>query len=138
MKELQALIGGHVDGIIERFFPEEKEKPEVDKTKPSVLLTSFKGCKGLSAGHVFIVGANNGSIPENPHNVSDVEISQFLVALTRTRKQCHIISNKWLYQPKNNNGKWIAPYEWSDFVGLIPADLLEDLGELKARDVNNL
>ena len=76
----------HYDAIVEWYSPKEKEEAEKpDKTKPSILLSSFVGCKGLSAGYVMIVGANDGSIPKDSCKISDVEIAQFMVALTRTK-----------------------------------------------------
>jgi len=136
--ELTKLVDGYSKDIIDAFSPIEEEEAEIDKTQPSILLTSFKGCKGLSAGHVFIVGANNGSIPANPRSLKDVEIGQFIVALTRTRKQCHIVSNKWLYAPKDANGNWIPQMERTIFLDFIPDQLIDDLGELNARKVEAL
>lgn len=121
--------------ILDYFKPkEDDEKQEYDKSKPSILLTSFVGCKGLSAGLTFIIGVNNGSIPHDPNNISDVEISQFLVAMTRTRKQCHIISNKWYNSPVNK-GRYIKPFEKSKFLKWISSEFIEDKGELKAKDI---
>ncbi|MEW6510850.1 MAG: UvrD-helicase domain-containing protein [Bacteroidota bacterium] len=137
-RKLDRILAGNADEVIDRLFPTVQEKLEVDRTAPSILLTSFKGCKGLSAGHVVIVGANNGSIPMNPDRVRDVEIGQFIVALTRTRKQCHVVSNKWLYAPKDNHGNWIAPFEKSSFLEFIPPALIEDLGELNATKIDAL
>jgi superfamily I DNA/RNA helicase len=134
--ELYSLIGEYSTEIIGHFGPQpEKVDVETDKTRPSILLTSFKGCKGLSAGHVFIVGANNGYIPRDPNQIEDLEISQFLVALTRTRKQCHIISNKWLYAPQNQG---LRPYEKTFFLSWLPSDLFRDLGQLNAAKLKAL
>jgi len=58
---------------------------------PKIILTSFEGAKGLSAQHVFIIGVQDGDLPRNNNNPTDFEINKFLVALTRTRKQCHIL-----------------------------------------------
>jgi superfamily I DNA/RNA helicase len=137
-KTIKKAIDSESANVIAHFFPPKEEKIEIDRTKPSILLTSFKGCKGLSAGHVIIVGANNGSIPANPKDVKDVEIGQFVVALTRTRKQCHIVSNKWLYSPKDENGNWNPQCERTGFISLIPSKYLKDLGYLKAKDVKAL
>lgn len=136
--ELNKILGHYLKDILDRFSPVDMKEVVVDKTLPSILLTSFKGCKGLSAGHVFIVGANNGSIPADPARVMDVEIGQFVVALTRTRKQCHIISNKWLYSPKDANGNWIPQFERTVLLGFIPAELTNDLGELNAKKIETL
>jgi superfamily I DNA/RNA helicase len=136
--ELNKILGNHSKDIIDRFSPNDEEEVVSDKTLPSILLTSFKGCKGLSAGHVFIVGANNSSMPANPCDIEDVEIGQFIVALTRTRKLCHIISNNWLYSPKGTNDKWIPQFERTVFLNLLPPEFMTDLGVLKAKGVEAL
>ena len=92
------------------------------------------GCKGLSAGHVIIVGANDGSIPKNPRNIGDVEIAQFMVALTRTRKQCHIVSNKWHIAPKIK-GVYQQPYVKTIFMKWIPPEFIDDKGVIKSADI---
>ena len=39
--------------------------------------------------------------PANPNNITDLEICKFLVALTRTRKQCQILyTSRWIGKPK--------------------------------------
>lgn len=136
--ELTDLVGDWATEIIEAFSGKATEESEIDKSQPSILLTSFKGCKGLSAGHVLIVGANNSSMPADPTNIEDIEISQFVVAVTRTRKECHIISNKWLYSPKDANGNWIPQMEKSIFLDFIPKELIVDLGDLKSKAVEAL
>ena len=54
-------------------------------------------------------GMENSQIKkaEGRQYVDDVEISKFIVALTRTRKECHLIYNKWMIQPKATGGKYI-------------------------------
>lgn len=61
---------------------------------PSILCTTLKGAKGLSAEHVFVVGLMNGHFPDRAGAPSDEEICEFLVALSRTRKQCHLVSTR--------------------------------------------
>lgn len=130
--ELKRITGGYADLIIAYFTPrEEEEEPQPIPLR--ILLTSFVGCKGLSAGHVFIVGANSGSIPKDVNNIRDVEISQFIVALTRTRKQCHIITNKWFVAPVKK-GKPVKPFEKSLFISWIPSVLIENRGLMSAKD----
>ena len=97
------------------FEEEEKEEveevKEFDKTKPIIKLTTFEGAKGLSAQHVFILGVQNSYLPKNPIAISDIEICKLLVALTRTRKQCHILSTY------NFGGKKVEP---SEFIKWLP------------------
>jgi UvrD/REP helicase N-terminal domain len=59
--------------------------------KPTIKLTSFQSAKGLSAQYVFVVGLHNGDLPRNPAKIDDIEVCKFLVALTRTRKQCYLL-----------------------------------------------
>ena len=68
------------------------QTPEVDKTKPTIKLTSFEGSKGLSAQHVFVVGVHENELPKDSNAIKDLEICKFLVSLTRTRKQCHVLT----------------------------------------------
>lgn len=65
-----------------------------EDTQPSIKLTTYHGSKGLSGGFVFIVGLNDETFPRTPDSPSDYEVSQFIVALTRARKECYLISNK--------------------------------------------
>lgn len=129
--KLTEVLGELSEEVILYFSSkEDKETETVDKTKPSILLTSYVGCKGLSAGHVFIVGAHNGSMPKNPNHIKDIEISQFIVALTRTRKQCHVIYNDWVASPKDNGGRWTIRFEKSKFISWIPDKLIKNIGRL--------
>jgi hypothetical protein len=130
---LRDVLGKECNAVRGHFTPPAvPEAAPEDDSEPTITLTSFVGCKGLSAAHVFIVGAHNGCIPRNPNSVSDVEICQFLVALTRTRKQCHIIfSGRGL-----SSGQKKPPEQYrSMFVSWIPPKLLRRIGPLKASDL---
>ena len=81
--------------------------------EPSIICTSLTGSKGLSAGHVFIVGINNGHFPRDPDAIPDQEVCQFLVGLSRTRKACHLVSVRrygagWL--DKSRFADWIEQH----------------------------
>jgi superfamily I DNA/RNA helicase len=135
--ELRKILDASFDQIVAHFTPKDEAlEVEIDKNRPTILLTSFKGCKGLSAGHVFIVGVHNGSIPKDANAITDVEISEFIVALTRTRKQCHIVSNHWLVAPKDRKGNWVSKFQKSRLVTWIPAELIEDKGNLNAKSID--
>jgi len=69
----------------------DEEEPA---TRPSILCTSLVGAKGLSAEHVFVVGCMNGFFPVNSSYPTDDEIREFIVALSRTRAACHLVSCK--------------------------------------------
>ena len=68
--------------------------------------------------------------------IKDIECCKFIVALTRTRKQCHIISNRWLNSPKTPDGKWVESFGKSTFIDLIPPEYIEDLGYKKSAEIN--
>lgn len=99
------------------YRPEEDtDKPEPNINKPKIKLVTYEGAKGLSAQHVFILGLQNGDIPRNPNDIKDLEVCKFLVALTRTRKQCHILCTT------NFAGKRVIP---SVFIDWLPKEVLE-------------
>ena len=134
--ELRRILGAYTKKVLVHFTPVANNEPsKMDGTKPKILLTSCKGCKGLSAGHVFIVGVHSDSMPRDVADIEDVEISQFVVALTRTRKQCHVLSNKWFRSPKDKKGRWIEPYQESIFISWIPKQLINNRGMLKATNL---
>ena len=66
--------------------------------EPTIVCTSLVGAKGLSAAYVFIVGFADGHFPRDPDDISDNEICQFLVGLSRNRKACHVVSCRFLGQ----------------------------------------
>lgn len=94
------------------------ETIEIDPVKPTIKFTTFEGAKGLSAQHVFILGFQNGNLPRNPDNIRDIEVCKFLVALTRTRKQCHILYTT------NFAGEWVEP---SKFINWLEKDILNPI-----------
>ena len=59
---------------------------------PNVKVTSFEGCKGMSAQYVFLLGLQSGDMPRHAANVQDIEICRFLVAMTRTKKKCCVLT----------------------------------------------
>ena len=99
----------------EAFEEEEREsdveKAEVDVDRPTIKLTTYEGAKGLSAQHVFILGLQNSDLPRYPDSISDIEVCRFLVALTRTRKQCHVMATKRF------GGKIAHPSKFLDWMG---------------------
>lgn len=89
----------------------EKEGEEsISPDNIKVALTTYVGCKGLSAGYVFIVGLNEGNLPRNNNNPSDIEICQFIVALARTIKKCYLISVSRF--GGKSEGRWSTFINW--------------------------
>lgn len=124
---LDALLGDQSLNVFEHFFQPKEDESGPDKTKPSILLSSYEGCKGLSAGHVFIVGMNNGVMPRVGANgeIADIEIAKFIVSMTRTKKLLYLLSNRWDYGPDG------LRYERSTFIDMIPPEFLFDGGYIK-------
>jgi len=91
--QLKESLKTSYDSLVKVFNKDEDDHKEVLSDEIKIQLTTFNGCKGLSAAYVFIVGLNNGDFPRNPQNPTDNEICQFIVALTRTRRKCYLISN---------------------------------------------
>jgi superfamily I DNA/RNA helicase len=141
LEAIKSISPENAEEIILMFKYKNEEQKEIesaedDKQKQtSILLTSYQGAKGLSGGHVFVVGLHNKSLPKNEDHISDIEISQFLVAITRTRKKLHLISNKWFKNPMTKDGKFMSPYERSIFIDWIPDDMINNRGSLKSEDL---
>lgn len=91
----------------------EGEEAELDDDAPTIQFTSLVGSKGLSASYVFIVGFNNGFFPRDPKAISDDEVCKLLVALSRTRIECHVVScrhfgTSWIEE--SAFADWIRPH----------------------------
>jgi len=89
---------------------------ERELNRPTIRMTSFEGAKGLSAQHVFIMGLQDGDLPHSRSAIDDLEICRFLVAMTRTRKQCHLMYTR------NWGGQWKDP---SIFIEWIERERIE-------------
>lgn len=127
---MQTQLKDQADNVINNFFGTEEEPAERDTSQPTILLSSFEGCKGLSAGHVFIVGLNNGSMPKIAADgtIDDIEVSKFIVSLTRTRKCCYLLSNRWMFAPGDR-------LEKSWFLSIIPGEYIDSKGFLRTKDI---
>lgn len=102
---------------IKAKLAEEPSTDELDKIKEqdkiSVKFATYVGCKGLSAGFVFILGLNEGNLPKRNNTPTDNEICKFIVALTRTTKKCYLIyTNRFGGKPEGKHSAfiyWISP-----------------------------
>jgi len=95
--ELEIAVGMILQAILEVLGLEEREDKgagdeEGDPESPTIVATSLVGAKGLQAEHVFIVGISERHIPRSPGNPTDDEVCQFLVALTRAKRSCTIVT----------------------------------------------
>jgi superfamily I DNA/RNA helicase len=75
---------------------EDEDPPEpedgLSSNEPRILVTSLMGAKGLQADHVFVLGLNEGHFPQANNAPTEDEVCQLLVALTRGRKSCTLVS----------------------------------------------
>lgn len=83
-------------GNIAKELKDEPNKDDDEKLPkediPIIRLTNYIGSKGLSAGNVFIIGLEEEQFPINNSRPTDNEVCQLIVAVTRTRQRCHLIS----------------------------------------------
>lgn len=115
---LETALGFPKDAILTRLKAEDPRATQdaVPERNGSVILTSYTGAKGLSAGVVFVVGMEQGALPRKNHQPTDEEVNQFIVALTRGRKQCHLIHAGQFMGSRTTR---------SEFLDWLPASLLE-------------
>ena len=79
-RNLEGAFKRNLDEIHEYLSEKNKEIVEEKYEKRlSVILTTYVGCKGLSAGYVFAVGLNEGNLPRDNRNPTDIEICQFIL-----------------------------------------------------------
>jgi hypothetical protein len=111
---LAAALGIAADRLEARLAtPDTPGAPELDETAPTILLTSLMGSKGLQAAHVFIVGMNEEHFPRDNSNPTNEEVCQLLVALTRGRKSCTLVSTGRLGASQKQRSEfleWLAPH----------------------------
>jgi superfamily I DNA/RNA helicase len=87
-EEIQSKVDGFTDSVEE--IADMTMVP--NRHVPTIKLATYEGSKGLSAQHVFIVGLQNGTLPLKPGAIHDLEVCKLLVAITRARKQCQLIT----------------------------------------------
>lgn len=120
-RQLSEAVGMEIANVKESLavvddeeLPEEDdENADGDEDAPTIQFTSLVGSKGLSASYVFIVGFNNGFFPREPNAITDDEVCKLLVALSRTRVECHVVScghfgAGWLEE--SAFAEWIHPH----------------------------
>lgn len=130
VQNLEDAIKLEIDEIKEALIVEDEEARvdlEENKDEISIIFSTYVGCKGLSAGFVFIIGLDEKSLPRNNASPSDIEICNFIVSLARTIKKCYLISTRFFIDKKTKQSafiKWINPkrleYIWVDKAYLNP------------------
>jgi len=97
--------------LFEGCIQDDAEQLHVPNKDISIKITTFQGSKGLQSNHVFLVGLVNGILPLNHREITDKEICQFIVGLTRARKQCQIISCQRIF------GKIFKDSDFINWIG---------------------
>ncbi len=125
---VELVPAAYRDGVLNEIHERTDEKGDAEDKetsseeapdRPTIRMTSFEGSKGLSAQHVFILGLQDGDLPRNRQAIDDLEVCRFLVAMTRTRKQCHLMyTRNWGGQWKDPSIfiEWIEGGGWSSFA----------------------
>lgn len=88
-----------VEYIEKTNISDEKASDSTPKRGLWVKLVTHHGAKGLSGGRVFVVGFNNGEFPKNPNAIKNMDVCNLIIDITRTRKECHLISNRLFMAP---------------------------------------
>jgi hypothetical protein len=130
----ERVLGEYSISIINHYSRKEAEEQINDRSIPNILLSSFEGCKGLSAGRVFVVGLNEGIFPQYSSTgiIDDCDYRKIIVAMTRTKKLLFLLSNWFDYHPKNKK------YRPSRILDWIPTQYYMDLGFIRAENISRL
>lgn len=128
---LEAKFGSSTKDMIVRYFRDEVS--EVSATSSNctypIQFVTYQGSKGLAADYVFILGVNDGDIPKTPSNIEDYEICEFIVGLTRTKKECYVIPICNVFGKR---------YHKSTFLSWISNDLVRNSAPLSVSMVRKL
>lgn len=113
-----------IEEIQKKLNLDQEEEIEADEEefKITIKITTINGSKGLSANYVFLIGLNNGDLPKNNDAPTDNEICQFIVGMSRTRKECHLISNRLGFGSFDAKTKKPIPKEKSIFIDWIDSE----------------
>lgn len=101
IQKVERSTSHSIDEIKKAIDPPKPEQVVIDESRPRILVTSFVGAKGLSGGHVFVVGMSVGFLPRKDA-VTDEDVRLFIVALTRTRQGCHLLWVKRYGKPRGS------------------------------------
>lgn len=99
---------------------EDEEEPTDHSHEPSILVTSLMGAKGLQAERVFVLGLNGGHFPSNNLEPSEAEVCKLLVALTRSREHCTLVS------VGNFGGQWVDDSVFMEWLAPLIQTLTVD------------
>lgn len=88
---IEESLGTLLEEIENHLLIVEEIDLQPQDDSPDILCTSFESSKGLAAQYVFIVGVNENHFPQKIPS-SNRDVCKLIVALTRTRKKCYVIS----------------------------------------------
>ena len=107
---LEHLVDNSLKKQIIEFFTNKEDEDLIkarDKIYPIQFVT-YQGSKGLAADYVFILGMNDGDLPKDPSSITDYEICEFIVGLTRTKKECYIIPISNVYSKRKRKSTFLS------------------------------
>lgn len=125
----EEYINKHREKVDNISFEEAESSGDSSDKKIKIKLTTYLGTKGLSANHVFILGLENGILPKNPNDISDDEVCQFIVLLTRARKSLDLLISKTFDKKACR-----LVNRLSSFVFMIPKQFFRIEDNIKASD----
>ena len=108
----------HRKAVTEKSEQGKEEHVEEPAKRVRIKLTNFYGSKGLSALHTIVIGLNNHIFPKDPAHLSDDEACKFIVALTRARRSCSLVTNGEFDRSKNRLFN-----DPSEYLRLLPEKL---------------
>ena len=119
--ELPLRFGVPSDAHVDNDTTETDEavgELDAPEGQPTIAVTSMLGAKGLQAEHVFVVGFMEGHFPRDNGSVTDGEVCTLLVALTRARQRCTLVS-AGVYGKKTTKSvflDWLKPHLENRYV----------------------
>lgn len=129
----ESYINNHKEKAESISLEEAESSEESSDKRIKIKLTTYLGAKGLSANHVFVLGLENGIFPRDPYNISDDEVCQFIVLLTRARKSLNLLVSKTFNKKLRRRVDRL-----SSFISMIPSRFLRIKGNIKASDLLQL
>ena len=92
-QSLENTVGSSFKEQIVKYFSTEQSQDQSADSESffPIQMVTYQGSKGLAADYVFLLGVNNEDIPKDPANIEDYEICEFIVGLTRTKKECYVL-----------------------------------------------
>ena len=127
---LEVVFGVPIKEKIVRYFRkvDGEESDSSSNSSYPIQFVTYQGSKGLAADYVFLLGVNNGDIPKDPTKIADYEICEFIVGLTRVKKECYVLPISNVYGEKKYRSvflSWITPQRVANSRFLSKNDVVE-------------